>query len=170
MEKKILFTSFLSCIFLFASCSDLSSNNSPYSHVDTNSDKTLSDNSSTFKESDTTLSSDNNPFLLATGPGEFVFRNSKYIEAPNNLLKIEKSDLDEVIAYIINQCDYEKLYSEDPDVEYCLYESNSLYYAYGTPKFPIYSIKNHDVEKIIAVAIPNYEDAAGLYMNVELIL
>ncbi len=86
-------------------------------------------------------------------PSKIVFRNITYRSSSMSELNIKNYELDTILAYLINENDYEKFNSVNPNIEYCLDESNFIQYTNGTPKFPIYSIVNYSFEKVIAILV-----------------
>ena len=171
-------------IFLFSACNSNGNNNSLsdnsiYSSNIGDSNESqflLNDNSNSHKENNNQsndVGSDkknDNTFLFSTCANEIVFRNSRYGHISGNFVNIKKIELNEIIAYLINQKDYENFYLENHNVEYCLFEQNNLYYAYGDAKFPIYSIKDYAITKFIAITLPSYEDMPMLFMNMETLI
>ncbi len=133
-----------------------SSSNINNSNVNTSSNNNNESHSSS-------LTSYGQHFLILSIPQEINFRNISYKSASENELEIKNYELDTILAYLINKEDYEEFYKDDPNLEYCLEENNSIYYANGIPKFPIYSLVNYSFEKVIAI----YVDGVGslIYVN-----
>lgn len=91
-------------------------------------------------------------YLVSTIPQKITYSGLEYVMADNENEIIEIV-LDTIIAYLINLDDFDKFYNENPNIDYYVDETNSVYNVYGENKFPVYSIKNQSVSDYIAVKV-----------------
>lgn len=104
--------------------------------------------------------------LLANIPQQLNFRNQKYKMITSSFFEWQDIELDILIAYFVNARDYAAFYLENPDVEYCIDETNTLYYIDGPSKFPLYSLVGHPSEQLIALTLPKGEGSPMFFRNI----
>ncbi len=104
--------------------------------------------------------------LLANIPQQLTFRNQKYKMITSDFFEWQDIQLDLLIAYFVNERDYDAFYLENPDVEYCLDETNTLYYIDGPSKFPLYSLVDHAIEQLLALTLPQGGGSPMLFLNI----
>lgn len=104
--------------------------------------------------------------LLANIPQQLTFRNQKYKMITSGFFEWQDVQLDLLIAYFVNERDYDAFYLENPDIEYCIDETNTLYYAAGPSKFPLYSLVGHAIEQLLALTLPQGGGSPMLFLNI----
>ena len=104
--------------------------------------------------------------LLANIPQQLTFRNQKYKMITSGFFEWQDIQLDLLIAYFVNERDYDAFYLENPDIEYCIDETNTLYYAAGPSKFPLYSLVGHAIEQLLGLLLPQGGGSPMLFLNI----
>jgi len=104
--------------------------------------------------------------LLANIPQQLTFRNQKYKMITSGFFEWQDIQLDLLIAYFVNERDYDVFYLENPDIEYCIDEANTLYYAAGPSKFPLYSLVGHAIEQLLGLLLPQGGGSPMIFLNI----
>ena len=155
----------------FSSCTTQISNTSS---LDDANDNSIDDNPSTGTyvssntESSFPIERDTvETALLGHIPQDMEFRNKKYKMITEGFLELKNIELDSLIAYFINQKDYDMYISTNSDIEYCVDKTNNIYYAFGEDMLLIYSIVGYSINDLIAVTFPEGGGSPLIFMNIE---
>lgn len=97
-------------------------------------------------------------------PQNIQFRGIDYYMITESGDFFSSNNVDSVIAFLINEEDLSFLSLINPQNEYCVVSGGSLFYAYGQPIFPIWSIHDLDIKDAIVISSPN-ETMRFLFRN-----
>lgn len=171
MNKKLLSFLAICTLMSFSSCTTQISNTSS---LDDANDNSIDDNPSTGTyvssntESSFPIEGDTaETALLGHIPQDMEFRNKKYKMITEGFLELKNIELDSLIAYFINQKDYDMYISTNSDIEYCVDKTNNIYYAFGEDMLLIYSIVGYSINDLIAVTFPEGGGSPLIFMNIE---
>lgn len=97
-------------------------------------------------------------------PQNIQFRGIDYYMITESCDFFGSHNVDSVIAFLINEEDLSSLSLINPENEYCVVSDGFLFYAYGQPIFPIWSIHDIDIKDAIVISSPN-ETTRFLFRN-----
>lgn len=171
MNKKLLSFLAICSLMSFSSCTMQITNTSSLDDANSNS---IEGNSSTGtnvnSNTDSSFPVEGDTMetaLLGHIPQDMEFRNKKYKMITEGFLELKNIELDSLIAYFINQKDYDMYISANSDIEYCVDKTNNIYYAFGEDMLLIYSIFGYSINDLIAVTFPEGGGSPLLFMSIE---
>lgn len=131
---------------------------------DENSNDVSNNSQSDNGEESTNSGQSGETFYELSIPQNIQFRGIDYYMITESGDFFSSHNFDSVIAFLINEEDLSSLSLINPENEYCVVSNGSLFYAYGQPIFPIWSIHDIDIKDAIVISSPN-ETMRFLFRN-----